>query len=291
MSKAVIAIVKGGLGNQLFIYATARALALRTQRHLYLDTKRGYVADAYGRSYRLDRFPIQAESMPESWRVAPNLKHPWHKLVRAFNKLLPRGVRNYYAERSDWSAAQLVQLRPSRNRITLLGYWQDEGYFSDQATAIRAELSPPVPVDARNQELGCRLAASASVFIHFRRVRYPNLLGRDYYQQAIDRVRHEIGPVNFVLFGDDLAWPRSNLDFGDSPVEAVEHNSADELADLWLMTRCRHAIIANSSFSWWAAWLGGPASSGRLILSPAENGVRLLAASGWQRVSCRLDTA
>jgi hypothetical protein len=59
MSPAVIAIVKGGLGNQLFIYAAARALALRTGRTLHLDTTRGYTNDDYGRSYRLNRFPIQ----------------------------------------------------------------------------------------------------------------------------------------------------------------------------------------------------------------------------------------
>ena len=291
MSPTIIAIVKGGLGNQLFIYAAARALALRTGRQLYLDASRGYTADTYGRSYRLDRFPIQAQVMPEAWRIAPHLKHPRHKLVRAMNKLLPRDMRGYYAERTNGAAAQLTQLHPVRNRITLLGYWQDEDYFADQAPAIRKELAPPVPGDARNQELGRRLAGTASVFVHFRRVRYSHLLGRDYYQQAIDRVRGGLGAVNFVLFGDDLAWPRANLDFGDSPVESVEHNGADELADLWLMTCCRHAIIANSSFSWWGAWLGGSVSAERLILAPSENGVQLVAASGWQRVPCRLDTA
>ena len=90
MPKAVITIIKGGLGNQLFIYAAARALALRTGRTLYLDTRRGYSGDSYERSYRLNQFPIVAESMPEQWRIAPHLKHPRHKLIRAVSKLLPR---------------------------------------------------------------------------------------------------------------------------------------------------------------------------------------------------------
>ncbi|MBW8782098.1 MAG: alpha-1,2-fucosyltransferase [Verrucomicrobia bacterium] len=285
MGKVIIAIVKGGLGNQLFIYATARALAIRTGRDLYLDSKRGYNADTYGRSYRLDRFSIQAMIMPEAWRVAPHLKHPWHKLVRALNKLLPREIRSYYAENTHELASQLTQLHPSCDRITLLGYWQHEDYFLDHATAIRAELAPPVPVDTRNRDLGRRLAESASVFVHFRRVRYAHLLGRNYYQQAINRAREELGPVNFILFGDDLVWPRANLSFGDSPVEVVEHNGGDELADLWLMTCCRHAIIANSSFSWWGAWLGDTKDrSLRRVFAPAETGLPLAMPGHWTKI-------
>ncbi|CAM2858004.1 alpha-1,2-fucosyltransferase [Rariglobus hedericola] len=278
---AVIAIVKGGLGNQLFIYATARALALRTGRKLYLDTVRGYTADGFGRSYRLDRFPIAAEPMPESWRVAPTLKHPRHKLIRAFNKLLPRNQRSYLAERRTQSADQLTTLNSQRARVTLLGYWQDEAYFTDQSSTIRRELTPPEPGDARNHELGAEMTQGESVFLHVRRVRYTPLLEASYYQTAIDAVRKERGDVPFYLFGDDQAWPVKALNFGGSTVRTVSHNTEDELADLWLMTRCKHAITANSSFSWWGAWLRSP-DIGHVFAPEPSTVIPLFPARHWR---------
>lgn len=284
MSAAVIAIVKGGLGNQLFIYAAARAFALRTGRELYLDATRGYTKDDFGRSYRLNRFPINARPMPEEWRIAPTLKHPRHKLIRAWNKLLPRNQRSYLAERHGQPATQLTTLQPGKARVTLLGYWQSETYFADHAATLRAELNPPFPSDDQNRELGEKFAAGQSVFIHFRRVRYWNLLGRDYYQAAVDAALTKVSRPHFVLFGDDLNWPQQQLVFRGAPVELITHNPNDELADLWLMSRCRHAIVANSSFSWWGAWLGDTTPD-RLVLAPAQVGWDVVMPERWQRIA------
>ena len=284
MSPAVIAIVKGGLGNQLFIYAAARALALRTGRTLHLDTTRGYTNDDYGRSYRLNRFPIQVEPMREAWRIAPTLKHPRHKTIRALNKLLPRNQRTYFGEQRKVSPAQLTGLAPRRTRITLLGYWQNEAYFADHAATIRTELTPPAPADERSHALGEKLIAGESVFVHFRRVRYWNLLGKDYYQPAIDALCAKLAKPHFILFGDDLNWPQQNLDFHGASVELVTHNSGDELADLWLMSRCRHAVVANSSFSWWGVWLGDTTPN-RLVFAPAQVGWDVVMPERWQRIA------
>ncbi len=288
MPSAVISIIKGGLGNQLFIYASARALALRTRRTLYLDTRRGYTNDSYGRSYRLDHFPIVAEAMPEAWRIASTLRHPRHKIIRAWNKCLPRNQRSYLAERHHQSATQLTSLQPRCERITLLGYWQDEGYFADYASQIRAELTPPMPADKKNRILGEKLTSSESIFLHFRRVRYEHLLGRDYYQAAIDAALAKLSHPHFILFGDDLDWAQQNLDFRGANLELATHNAEDELADLWLMSRCRHAIIANSSFSWWGAWLGDSVTE-RLVFTPIQTGLPIIMPNRWQRIANVID--
>lgn len=284
MSPTVIAIVKGGLGNQLFIYAAARALALRTGRTLHLDTARGYTNDDYGRSYRLNRFPIQVEPMREAWRIAAHLRHPRHKIIRALNKLLPRNQRTYFGEQRNCPPTQLTALQPQRERITLLGYWQSEAYFADHAAAIRTELAPPTPADERNLALGEKLAATDSVFVHFRRVRYRHLLGRNYYQPAIDAICTKLAKPHFVLFGDDLNWSQANLDFHGANIELITHNSGDELADLWLMSRCRHAVVANSSFSWWGTWLGDTTPN-RLVFAPAQVGWDVVMSERWQRIT------
>ncbi len=256
MPKAVISIIKGGLGNQLFIYAAARAFALRNGRELFLDTTRGYKNDGYGRSYRLDHFPIKAKPMPEEWRVAPSLKHLRHKAVRTWNKILPIAHRSYLAERRDLGAEQLTRLSLSKDRVTMLGYWQDEAYFSDFADNIREELFPPPPIDTRNLDLGTALCEEGSVFLHVRRKNYPELLPSSYYQSAIDFHQSKASNLHFYIFGDDPVWVMKSLDFHGSSVTIVDWNHEDELADLWLMSCCRHAVIANSSFSWWGAWLG-----------------------------------
>lgn len=284
-SNSVISIIKGGLGNQLFTYAAGRAMALRLDRDFYIDPRRGYTHDGYGRSYRLDRFEgMQAAEMPESWRVAPTLKHPKHKWIRAWNKLLPRDLRSYLAQ--DWKlpATQLTERHPRRGRVLIHGYWQDEKYFSDHAVAIRAELQPPLPQDARNQELGARLAAKNTVFVHARRVRYPVLLPPDYYRIALEKIHRRIDHPTFAVFSDDLQWTRDHIDFGDSPVQWVEHNPDDELADFWLMTCCKHAIIANSSFSWWGAWLGIAEASERVICAPAHPKLAIPPANHWTAI-------
>ena len=269
MKPSVITIIKGGLGNQLFIYSAARALALRTGRELYLDGRRGYVADSYGRSYRLPRFPVAAKEMPEEWRVAPTLRHPRHKIVRAFNKCLPRDWRGYYAQRWNRDARQLTELEPRRNRITLHGYWADPAYFAGYESYCRAELQPPAPADERNRALGEQFSHPDTVFLHARRVRYNTLLEPSYYAEAIRIVRGRVPNPRFAVFGDDVAWVMANVDFGGAPVQIVDHNTDDELADLWLMSRCRHAIVANSSFSWWGAFLGaGGPVEGRCIVAP-----------------------
>ncbi len=283
MGRAIIAVVKGGLGNQLFIYATARAFALRTGRTLYLDNRRGYTNDTYGRSYRLNRLPIKAGVMPESWRVAPTLKHPRHKILRFMSKFLPRDQRTYIAEDRHLPTVQLTALESRRARITLLGYWQNEEYFADYADLVRHELTPPAPVDDRNRELALEMEKGESVFLHVRRVRYTPILSSAYYQAAIDAVRRDRKNVRFYLLGDDLAWPRVNLNFGDSEVRVIDHNSADEFTDLWLMTRCRHAIVANSSFSWWGAWLGDGRPE-RRVFAPEAPGLPLVMPGRWTQI-------
>jgi hypothetical protein len=283
VDRVIIALLKGGLGNQLFIYAAARSLALRTERRLLLDTGSGFARDRYARSFRLERFPIEASTLALGSLPWTSLKDRRHRYVRARNKLLPRNWRSYISERIDRGVDQLLASRSRRKQLILNGYWQDERYFSDAEDVIRRELTPPEPEDPENRELGARLASTQSVSLHVRRLQFPRLLARDYYQQAIDAVCARLDEPRFAVFGDNPQWALRHLDFRGSPVEIIR-NHADEVADLWLMTRCRHSIIANSTFSWWGAWLrGGP--PGSLVFAPAESGFRLVMSRRWERLS------
>ncbi len=283
MNPTVIAAVKGGLGNQMFCYAAARALALRTGRDLLLDTLTGFRRDGYGRAYRLDRFPIAAREAPPGLCLGGDFRSPRHKLARAVARFLPKNHRAYIAEKRGSGPGQLTSLAPARRHLYLNGYWQNAAYFADCAATIRRELAPPAPPDPANRTLAGRIAAEpAPVFLHVRRVRYSPRLDAGYYRDAIARLRSELRHrPRFFLFGDDLEWARTRLGLASDESEPVAHNPDDELADLFLMSRCRHAIAANSSFSWWGAWLIPP-SPESLVLFPSTPGWPITPAPAWQ---------
>ena len=278
MKPAVVAIIKGGLGNQLFAYAGARAYALRHGRELFLDDDSGFLRDGYGRSFRLDRFPIAARPAPPGLRLG-DPKGLRHKLVRSWNKLLPGALRGYYAEKSGRAASRILDFHSRRRIIHLNGYWQDENCFIDFAPRIRAELDPPAPADAADRRIERSIENACSVSLHIRRIRYSPCLGTDYHQSGISAALAALPDCRFEVFGDDPSWAREHLDFLGAPVRFHDAGGGDELRDFRLMTRCRHAITANSSFSWWAAWLHP--QPGKRVWFPANPGWPVRAAAGW----------
>ncbi len=281
MNPRVVAIIKGGLGNQLFAYAAARAFALREGRELLVDDASGFVGDGYGRAFRLGRFPIAASPAPADIRLG-DPKGPRHRLVRTMNKLLPCTAKSYLKERPGHGAAQLAGFHSRRPTIYLNGYWQDEACFSDAADTIRREFQPP---PSGNDELERSLGDGDSVFIHVRRVRYSPRLAADYYQRSISAAAEVLGAPRFEVFGDDPGWARDRFDFGGHAAR-FHDPSDDELIDFRLMTLCRHAIVANSSFSWWAAWLQ---RAGNRVWTPESPGWPLRPARGWTTVPNGLD--
>jgi len=280
-------MIKGGLGNQMFCYAAGRAFALRTGRELLLDTRTGFRRDTYQRSYRLDRLPIQATEAPAALRLGDDHKCLRHKFARAINRLLPPDRRSYVLEDPDVPTTQLTTLEPTRPHLYLNGYWQKEDYFSDHAAAIRTELTPPAPDDQRNRETAAEIGQTEAVFLHVRRVRYPRRLDAAYYRRAIEHIREQVDAPHFFLFGDDLDWPREQFDLDPAGFTVVDHNTEDEIADLSLMSRCRHGILANSSFSWWGGWLID--NPEKVICTPQNPGWPVRPATGWTPIENQLE--
>lgn len=277
--KKLVAILKGGLGNQLFIYAATKAAACRTGRQLFLDSHTAYLNDTFNRSYQLDRFCIEDLEVPPNLRIAPNLRHWRHKGKRAINKLLPDRYKTYLAERGK---NELLNLCSEAKLVYTLGYWQSESYFKDYIDVIRNGLKLPQP---NNQGLllkGEILANMDSVALHIRRDRFPKVVDLDYYQIAIDKIVNLYPEAQFILFGDSVIEARAQLNFHGRIVEQSEGaNSDDALIDFWLITRCRHTILSNSSFAWWAAWFGDAVHTGRTVIAPADFGFPMEASPRW----------
>lgn len=286
MKPSVVAIIKGGLGNQLFAYAAARAFALRRRRELFIDDTSGFIRDGYGRSFRLDRFPVAATPAPANKRLG-DPGSAKHKLVRSLNKLIPPGSRSYLGEKPSKSTAQLLGFHSARATIYLNGYWQNEDYFLDNADKIREELEPPAFEKGPDRTLEAELASSPSIFVHIRRRNYFPRLTAPYYQSGIHAAASSSPGCRFEVFGDDLDWARENLDFTGHAVRYHEDDPENELRDFRLMAACRDAIVANSSFSWWAAWLR--TSPDKKVWTPAAPGWPVKPAAHWIKVPNRLE--
>lgn len=258
----IVTRLRGGLGNQMFQYAAGRALALRTGAELKLDL--GSYERSSLRSYALGPFPIQAEPATAE-EVARLTRTP--PLLRIARRLLgrePRPPRSRVEEPDLTFHPEVLDLPDG---VYLDGYWQSERYFADAAAVIRAELEPPEPATARDRELAAAIDATESVSVHVRRGDYVSaavareMLGPcslDYYRRATAWLGERIAEPALFVFSDEPEWVREHLDL-PFPTTVVDHGGdADGAAhrDLALMSRCRHHVIANSSFSWWGAWLG-----------------------------------
>lgn len=268
---AVIVRLEGGLGNQLFQYAAGRSVALATGRDLLLDPS-AYREDPL-RAYQLDRFAIAARPLASG-------DVPFLRLRRSrIGAILPRRVRVEIV-REAFPARAPVWPEPGVGSDPgtpyLIGYWQSERYFAAVAATIRREVRVNAAPEGRNAELLDDIAARDAVAIHVRRgdyvsnpaaTAYHGLCGLDYYRGAIRRLAESVPRPHCFVFSDDLDWVRANLDTGH-PTTFVGHNAETPWEDLRLMAACRHFIVANSSFSWWGAWLG--ARPGKQVIAPAR---------------------
>jgi len=270
--RKVIVRIKGGLGNQLFCYAAARRLALINNAELVIDDITGFTRDnQYYRQYALDRF-----SIPVRKATAIERLEPFERCRRAALKWSSR--RKVFAERRyleqeglDFDA-RLLTVRV-QDTLFLDGLWQSEGYFKDVEQIVREDLRITPPTDVLGQCLADEILNSEAVAVHMRWFDVPGStatynLSADYYQRAIALVESEVDSPHYFLFSDNPGAAMAMLKMPDGRVTCIAHNQGHEkaYADLWLMTQCRHFITANSTFSWWGAWLG--TKKNKIVLTP-----------------------
>ena len=250
----IIVQLKGGLGNQLFQYAAGRRLSLTLGVPLKLDLS--FYKRHSQRTYELHQFHIEA-GIATDWEVArwrgPRL------LTRIAQPLglLPR----YVMEKSFEFDPAILYLQDGRY---LEGYWQSYRYFADVVPQVRKELAVRIPPSDADHTLLDRMARCDSVCLHVRRGDYASnptiqqvhgLCGVDYYQRAVEAIAAQVRVPELFVFSDDMPWVKQNLRF-ELPTTHVEHHGVDSAPlELRLMAGCRHFVIANSSLSWWAAWL------------------------------------
>ncbi len=276
MRKIVVGL-EGGLGNQMFQYAAGRAAMLRVSAELALDL-RPLLARG-DRGYGLKDFRL----CPDLELITEGRPPRRDGAVRRFLRSLIGG-KHCFREASFRFDVACLRLRPGTR---MEGYFQSERYFADVATTIRADFSPQPKRLAEIDTLTERLIpAGPCVSLHVRRGDYTNpatmavhgLLDASYYERALHLIAERNGrTLPVCVFTDDSAWVRSHLVL---PAETrfISEHTRMALQDLILMSRCTHHITANSSFSWWGAWLNPRPD--KIVVTPSE----------WFRPSSGLDT-
>jgi hypothetical protein len=262
--RMVIVQLKGGLGNQLFQYSVARSLSEKQHSKVMLDlnvyNQTGLKPHEF---YALNHFRINAG-------VANNFdleffysNNTFKKIQRKIMRLTGTGSTKQIYEKK-WFVFE-PDIFTHTGNVYLHGYWQSEKYFRSIKNIIRAEISLKDPLTQKTLMVSKEiLSKKNTVSLHIRRGDYVtdvqtyNTLGLcslDYYKKCISILRKELGDLNIYVFSDDLIWVKKNLVF-DFPLHFVDHNDIEySYEDMYLMSLCEHNIIANSSFSWWGAWL------------------------------------
>jgi hypothetical protein len=269
----VISRLAGGLGNQLFMYAFAKALAVRNDVPLLLDARSGFVRDRnYRRNFLLD-YLIPEERHASRWQ-----SHAWPLIGRALQSLdrkrnaqRPLDERDYLRERSADFDAEIYHLRLKRP-VIIEGYWQSPRYFDD--LPLRETLNFPDVLTRTVQPESEAIRSSNAVCLAVRRYeeipklkRPMHILDADYYRRAMSTLEEKIDNPHYFVFAQDMQWARKNIQSQHPITFATEKDpNAGAIQDLYLMTLCRHFIISNSTLHWWAAWLA--ADAGGKVIAP-----------------------
>jgi len=270
----IISHLIGGLGNQMFQYAAGRALSEGREQPLLLDVS-SFESYELHNGFELQKVfdgPFHLAKKQDvshvlGWRAWPPLRRVLGRRQMGWARGMSLVVEPHF---HYWDGFFSVP-----NDCYIVGYWQSARYFGCIEKAIRRAFSFKQPLAGKGAEVAGRIAGSNAVSLHIRRGDYAKdpktkathgLLPLSYYHAAVLRIAQSVDNPRFFVFSDDIAWARDNLRL-DFDCEYVDHNQGmNSYRDMQLMSLCQHNIIANSSFSWWGAWLNP--NSEKIVVCP-----------------------
>jgi len=271
----IIVNLMGGLGNQMFQYAAGRSLSLRHQTALKLDLSflEGDQTGNTPRTFELDRFNISAQkASPREVSQMSGRQLPVRDRLR--NRFFKAGIKGTLFREKQFNVHPEFFLLP--DNVYLDGYWQSESYFLEYNEILREEFTLKTPLSGRCLGLADEIQSVNAVSMHIRRGDYVSdpitraahhVCDLDYYRRAEEEISKSVRAPHFFVFSDDPDWVAANLKLR-YPTRFVSHNQGMAHKDLRLMSLCRHHILANSSFSWWGAWLNPRPD--KIVCSPGK---------------------
>lgn len=265
----IIVNLTGQLGNQMFQYALGRHLQMQGRKVSYYT---GYYEHHPSHDFALPRiFGIDLTEASANQVLA--CREDRHRLIDRIRRKIFGKKEKVFSENGTKSLAFKPEVFVLKNGL-VDGYWQSEKYFLPIAEIIRKCFTFPEAAE-KNKALSTEMQGNNSVSIHVRRGDYLNgfpVMDENYYKPAMQYFLNKYKDTHFYVFSDDVAWCKGHL--SAEMITFVDWNTGKNSPfDMWLMTQCKHNIIANSSFSWWGAWLNQ--HNGKEVIAPKKwfNGV------------------
>lgn len=265
----IIVKIHGGLGNQMFQYCFGLNLSLIHNVDFKIDYSYLKKTNQSGRTFRMNGFNIKNnEATPQET----------DKFLNTFQKILDRYFRKTYnkkhiKERDMRFDSKILEI----NEGYFDGHWQSEKYFQPHEKEIRETLKLKNPLCKASQEISDLILSSKEpTSIHIRRGDYVSIgkitkvhgvLGIDYYDRAIKEILSKCPEAHFFISSDDIEWAKNNLKI-DAPKTFVSKPDIPDYEEMFLMSLCKNNIIANSTFSWWGAWLNQKPN--KIIIAPQK---------------------
>jgi len=262
----IVVTMMGGLGNQMFQYAVGRALSQRTGRRLVLDASLMPSGEPpYLREFLLDQLPIDPATRVVG-RTIGSLASPDNRGGSAVGtvRTVLRGTLGRWTltEPTDTDCI-LRGVIPDRLAL-LYGYWQSPAYFDAFAPVIRRELLPSIAAESPVARILRRLQDQEVIAVHARRGDYATIdhvarlfgtLDAEHFVTMGTRIAAQCDRPAMVVLCEDTAWAKEHLRFDAPTVYAEESTPLSPIEGVALLSRARHHVLSNSSFSWWGAWL------------------------------------
>jgi Glycosyl transferase family 11 len=273
----IVVNLKGGLGNQMFQYAAGAALAARHGVPLLLDLhslqRNTQETNQFTpRNAELNIFNLKIEEAPQEllqkFQSVTSTLH--YRIRRNISESL---VRYRIFQHDELNYPELFSRLGGYTYLN--GFFQSEKFFNSQQAYIRKLFTWRDPLNSANEAAAGKIAMCEAVSVHVRRGDYlkpanaalfGNICTAEYYQCALEKIKSEVSNPVFFIFSDDMPWVRNNLNTG-AETHYIDFNTGhNSHLDMRLMSLCRHHIIANSSFSWWGAWLN--ANTNKKVIAP-----------------------
>lgn len=270
----IISEIIGGLGNQMFQYAVGRALSLTNNSKFLLDLRRFKYYSLHN-GFEIDRIFSAPVAVASKKEISSLIGWRDNYIARKFYKNI--SLNNFFESnlKIEPTFGYWDGIKNSNKSLYLSGYWQSEKYFKEFENTLRKDFSFQIPLDNENSEIASRIGVSQAVAIHVRRGDYltdvrtskiMSVCNVEYYHKAIKYITELVENPEFYIFSDDIEWTQNNLKIPFPAYYITNNYGAKCYVDMQLMSLCKHQIIANSTFSWWAAWLN--ANKNKKVVAP-----------------------
>lgn len=253
----IIVQLKGGLGNQMFQYAFARYLSIKNNANLLIDKtfledrtpKENFVF----RNFDLNIFNLDFHFATNEDIALFNKKKPFLSIFKQKHTIINEDKFEYNPNYKN-----------VKGNIFLNGYWQSEKYFNEISNALKKDFQLSITLSEEEDEVLNQIKRHESVCIHFRRTDFINQSGikvhgmpsMEYYSKSLEMLSEKFSNLELFIFSDDIDWCIDNFtpNFKVNYIK-IKNKSHEFASEFKLMINCKHFIIPNSTFSWWAAWL------------------------------------